>query len=156
MTMHPCAQCAHSRTCELRKEKAEALRGMKLTSVRFRCPILEGQFKPGMVCNGTFPAVWGIGFEGPERGNLNVIFMGWSKDHKKAKIYIPDSDDTDAYLAKREDEPLKICKVWPKYLKPTEEVVPACQACGLPNSINRAEFKMPGNLGAYALGRRGK
>lgn len=142
MTIHPCAQCAHSRTCDLRKEKLAALRGLKLTSVRFRCPILESELQPGMVCRGTFPAVWGIGLEGPEQATLTVIFMGWSKDRKKARIFVPESEDPDGYLAKHEDEPLSVVRVWPKYLKPTGERVPACRRCGLPKSIDRNTFRV--------------
>lgn len=143
MTMHPCAQCAHSRTCDLRKEKLAAVRGLKLVSVRFRCPVLEAEFQPGAVCVGTFPAVWGIGLEGPEAATLSVVFMGWSKDRKKAKIYIPVSDNEGyGYLAKHEDEPLSVAKVWPKYLKPTGEAVKVCRECGLPSSIDRKTFKV--------------
>ena len=45
--LHPCLHCHRREGCDVRKAKAKAIAGARLTVARFRCDLGQADFSPG-------------------------------------------------------------------------------------------------------------
>ncbi len=53
MHIKPCSICPIRKTCSIRKEKVDGVKGLRLTSIKFQCDILPKMFTPGMRVSAT-------------------------------------------------------------------------------------------------------
>lgn len=140
MILTPCKDCHLTDGCALKAEKIKGVRGLKLTSIKFRCPILKAAFVPGMRVRADLKYV-ACGFERnymePEtiktrEQTVDAVVMGWALD--RVRIFIPyDDEDPEWWLQRSSGEGhIHILRVHPSQLHPTGERIPVCRHCGLP------------------------
>lgn len=96
----PCNACTRRPECEIRAVKRNALRGLNLVSVRFNCPIFEGDFRPGRRVMATITAGYvdaGDGY-GPQYADAIVpatIIGNYNRATKRVLIW-PDEEHHEA------------------------------------------------------------
>lgn len=149
MTITPCRNCFQADGCLVRHEKIRAVRGLKLTAIKFKCSLLTEMFPPGQrvqadlkyVCTG-----WsGYGCEREpivEPRTVNAVVMGWSGD--KVRVYIPYPDSEGWWLQSHKatiytgitNGHVHALRVFPKQLRPCPDRMTACKHCGLPEGAD--------------------
>jgi hypothetical protein len=157
MTIYPCRDCRLSAGCEIKDEKVKAIRGLKLTSIKFRCQKRTDYLKPGMRVKAHLPYVC-VGMRGGydeaehpimEPRTLDAVVMAWV--HGKVRIYVPQDQEPGTLVSKSDNETqLDVVRVNAIYLEPTGETETVCIYCGLPKEhsakkwICRTEFDESG------------
>ncbi len=142
MTITPCRTCHLKADCQIKAGKLKAIRGLKLTSIKFRCDVKKESITPGM--KGTAKLLYvavGRGIEGDiwtEKRQVDCVVMGWSGP--KVKLYIPYDDDGPWWLhpfksGMDSEERVHVVKVDADQLKLSDEVVSTCVTCGLPEGV---------------------
>lgn len=139
MLITPCRTCHIANGCGIRLSKIKAVRGLKLTSIKFKCDLLKESFQPGMKVQADLKYV-AVGYTHEEHElrtverTVEAVVMGWSRE--KVRIYIPYDDGGEWWLQSLKNEAAKIhvLRVLPNQLHPYGdfERVTVCTHCGLP------------------------
>jgi len=127
MILLPCNNCSRAPTCGLRQEKRQHLRGLGFTSVRFVCPILKEEFRPGRRVKTLLKVYENNGYEADE---IEAAFVGTVMAFKDRKLLVclDSQENADGYSANK-----PIVKIWPKYVQPIDEPDRrTCEVCSLP------------------------
>jgi hypothetical protein len=150
MTITPCKDCRLSESCEIKKEKLKAVRGLKLTAIKFRCDEQKKDIRPGMVVMALLHHVELADDEGhadyleldgrPKK--LRAVVMGWAKTGK-VRVFVPLQPEGCIVNYKlmsggEADQCHTVC-VAHKCIEPTGETVTVCKHCGMPESATEDE-----------------
>lgn len=144
MTMYPCRDCRLSESCDIREEKRRQIRGIGLTSIKFKCQKRTDSLAPGMKVKAHLPYVvtrWSQGSSEEEslpireERTLDAFVMKWVKG--KVRIYVPPEQDAGTLLALNDPQTeLDVIAVNARFLEVTGERVGACIHCGLPENVS--------------------
>ena len=100
MTLTPCRTCHLADGCVDRVLKIRAVRGLKLTAIKFKCALLTESFLPGMRVQADLHYVaTGRNSYGEiitRKQTVDAVVMGWSRD--KVRIYVPYGSDGEWWL----------------------------------------------------------
>lgn len=134
MTIKPCSRCPLKRDCGKRLGVLRQVKGLRLTSVKFRCEILAERLKAGMWVNATFTHVYdaGTGYEG--HGTLRAVVVRIRPDGRVV-VWVPDDPYRALKSIKTKGENVNWISAWPDTLKPIEGMdnEPHCHRCGSPD-----------------------
>lgn len=154
MQMNPCRTCPFKGDCEIRDKKREAVKGLGLTSIKFRCEKLRKAFVPGMKVKARLDYVatgMRVSCDSQEYITeclvVDAIVMKFT--FGKVRIYVP-YDETE--VPKNDGFPawwlqklngggpgdcIHILRVQPDRLTATDEYVSTCRHCGMPEYIEK-------------------
>lgn len=110
--LQPCNICNMAKGCALKAKTAASVKGLGLTMVRFKCPILVEQFRPGRRVRATITA--GYTGQGPygdelEDAIVSATVIGPAMKPGRFVIWIDDDDQEDLNLK----SPRGVCAISP-------------------------------------------
>ncbi len=135
MHINPCWMCPIRKTCDIRKAKVEGVRGLKLTSIKFKCDILPAMFTPGMRVTATL-------LTGRDQFEATATVMAWKGD--KVIVCVDEEFTMDPEPGRYGDEMIQpretiskaVVKLRPDRITPIsgvyEPIVPICRQCRRP------------------------
>lgn len=154
MQMNPCRTCPFKGDCEIRDKKREAVKGLGLTSIKFRCEKLRKAFVPGMKVKARLDYVTTglrVSCDDQEYKTESRVVDAYVMKFTfgKVRIYVP-YDDTPApendefplwWLQKLKGggpgDCIHVLRVQPDRLTATESFVRACRHCGMPENFDK-------------------
>jgi hypothetical protein len=154
MQMNPCRTCPFKANCDLRDRKRAAVKGLGLTSIKFRCERLRKAFVPGMKVLARLDYVatgLRVSCESQEYETVSRVVEAYVMKFTFGKVRIfvpydetaiPENDDLPRWwLQKMKDgEPgdcIHVLRVQPDRLTATGPFVRSCRHCGLPEGFDK-------------------
>lgn len=134
--LHPCLHCHRRESCEVRKAKAKAIAGARLTVARFRCSLAEPDFPPGcrvtaiLTSYGEGNYAYGEDLRRTNRPVAGTV-MRWAQGRVVVLF------DEPITLASRLGEAgVRVLKLPSRRLKPLEEAPRELCACDFPKAAD--------------------
>ncbi len=139
MTIKPCSHCLLKKTCSKRAELVKSVRGLGLTSIKFRCDILAGNYPAGMWCEATFDYVYDDSTGRTDQGIIRACVVRLRSTDGKIVVWVPGTEtmwleSIKGVRESGEHPKVEWVAVWPDRLRPIpdEPNEPHCADCGSP------------------------
>lgn len=139
MYLRPCRNCLGYKDCDDYAFKLKMLRGLGITSVKFKCEAFLTLYKPG----DRVEVLIGERFQHCKgEDNISGTIMNTNASGQAGKLLV--CLDEEPFYDEFRDEPIvsrnPFFSFWPKYVIPLgEPPVKVCSSCGIPEGIKHSD-----------------